>query len=269
MSKALALGVVGLTLSASMLALGYFAGSAGTTAVGAQTALASTPRAGEPLDRAAIEEIVREYLVSNPDVFLDVQQALETRERETREVAQRQAISDSSDDIFNAAYDGIVGNPDGDVTVVEFFDYNCGFCKRAMEDMDAMVAADPELRFVLKEFPILGPESRAAHIVSMAFRTLSPDQYGEFHRELLMSPGRANEAAAISAAVALGVSEEDLRREMQNPSITAAFEQTYALADALSVTGTPSYVIGDQLVFGAQGIEALAEKVEAARNSGS
>ncbi len=267
MSKAVALGVVGLALSASMLGLGYFAGSPGAS--GQRTAMAEQVRMPGDMDRAAIEAIVRDYLVANPEVIVEVQQALEARERETRLVAQRQAITDSSDHIFNAAYDGIVGNPEGDVTVVEFFDYNCGFCKRAMEDMDAMVEADPELRFVLKEFPILGPDSRAAHVVSMAFRTLAPEQYGDFHRELLMSTGRASEASAIRIALSHGVAEEDLRREMQNPEIEAAFEATYRLADQLNVTGTPSYVIGDEMVFGAQGLAALAEKVEQARDSGS
>src|SRR5690606_13776413 len=169
--------------------------------------------------------------------------------------------------IFNADYDGVIGNPEGSVTVVEFFDYNCGFCKRAYEDMEAMVAANPDLRFVLKEFPILGPDSQKAHVVSMAFRTLAPEKYGEFHRALLMGGGRADEASAIRAALDLGVEEAALREEMKNPAITEAFGDTYDLATQLAITGTPSYVIGQEVVFGAQGQAVLEEKLELARSA--
>lgn len=270
MSKAVAVGVVGLALSASMLGMGFYAGNSNLSdgAQAAATAM-NDPRSADPADREAIEAIVRNYLLTNPDIFLEVQQVLQTREEESRAAVQQAAIGDNADLIYNAAHDGIVGNPDGDVTIVEFFDYNCGFCKRAMEDMDAMVAADPELRFVLKEFPILGPDSRAAHVVSMAFRSLAPDRYADFHRELLMQPGRANEAAAIRVALNHGVAEAELRQAMQAPEIEAAFEEAYRLADSLMITGTPSYIVGDEMVFGAQGVATLSEKVEQARNSGS
>lgn len=266
MSKAVAVGVVGLALSASMLGMGFYAGSSNLSD-GAQAAATAMnhPRSAAPADREAIEAIVRDYLLTNPDIFLEVQQVLQTREEESRAAVQQAAISDNTDLIYNAAHDGIIGNPAGDVTIVEFFDYNCGFCKRGVEDMDALVAADPDLRFVLKEFPILGPDSRAAHIVSMAFRSLAPDQYGAFHRDLMLGGGRATEASAIAAAVRHGVDEAALREEMQNPEITAAFERTFMLADSLSITGTPSYVVGSEVVFGALGQEVLAEKVAAAR----
>src|SRR5690606_16329304 len=149
-------------------------------------------------------------LVANPEILADMQIALEEREQERQRVAQQETIAGASEQIFNAAYDGVIGNPEGSVTVVEFFDYNCGFCKRAFEDMEAMVEANPDLRFVLKEFPILGPDSQKAHVVSMAFRALAPEKYGDFHRAVLMGGGRANEAAAIRAALDLGVDEAAL-----------------------------------------------------------
>src|SRR5690606_30945224 len=153
----------------------------------------------------------------------------------------------------------------GSTTIVEFFDYNCGFCKRAFEDMKMMVQSDPDLRFVLKEFPILEPDSQKAHIVSMAFRTLAPEKYGEFHERLLVNGARATEGAAILAAVSLGVDEDALRKEMNNPAIMQAFNETYELANRLAITGTPSYVIGDEVVFGALGHAVLSEKVDQAR----
>ena len=113
---------------------------------------------------------MREYLLANPELLLEVQQALDAKQKEEQRVAQKAIIKDAKDKIFKSAHDGIVGNPDGKITIVEFFDYNCGYCKRAVEDMQALTAADPDLRFVLKEFPILGPDSQKASVVSMAFR---------------------------------------------------------------------------------------------------
>lgn len=263
MSKAIVLGIAGVSVSFAMLAVGYLAGSRPDLISATPPAQASTPSTNVAA-RGDVEAIVREYLLANPEILVEMQTALDIRERDGQRLAQVETIRSASDEIFNASYDGVVGNPNGSVTIVEFFDYNCGFCKRAMEDMEAMVADDPDLRFVLKEFPILGPDSQKAHVVSMAFRNLAPEKYGDFHRDLL-SGGRATEDAAISAALGLGVDEAALREEMKNPAITAAFEQTYDLANQLAVTGTPSYVIGNEVVFGALGQIVLAEKVELAR----
>ena len=266
MSKAITLGIAGLTVSAAMLAFGYLAGSqTGTVIAAPSTPEGSRPSSERVLARAEVEEIVRGYLLDNPEIIVEMQAVLEEREREQQQIAQTETISSQSETIFNASYDGIIGNPEGSVTIVEFFDYNCGFCKRAYEDMEAMVADDPDLRFVLKEFPILGPDSQKAHIVSMAFRALAPEKYGEFHSALLLGGGRATEASAIDAALALGVDETALRDEMKNPAITEAFGATYELATQLAITGTPSYVVGQEVIFGALGQAVLAEKVEIAR----
>jgi protein-disulfide isomerase len=239
-----------------MLAAGFLAGE--------RAAPAGATAAGGTIPRGEVEMIVRDYLLRNPEILADMQDEIEDRQRQAQRVALLEAIGTSSDAIFNAAHDGVVGNPEGSTTVVEFFDYNCGFCKRAHEDMAAMVADDPDLRFVLKEFPILGPDSHAAHIVSMAFRTLAPEKYGEFHTTLLMG-GRATEASAVAAAIALGVDETALREEMKNPAIAEAFSETYELAQNLAITGTPSYVIGQEVVFGALGKAVLEEKVALTR----
>lgn len=261
MSKPIALGVIGVAVSFAMLAFGFLAGSnAGQVAQASSPAAPSAMIAG----RGDVEAIVRDYLLANPEILVEMQTALETRESENQRLAQIDAIEGSSDDIFNADHDGIYGNPEGSVTIVEFFDYNCGFCKRAMEDMEAMVADDPDLRFVLKELPILGPDSQKAHVVSMAFRNLMPEKYGDFHRALL-GGARATEESAIDVALAQGADEAALREEMKNPAIQAAFEHTYDLASRLAVTGTPSYVIGSEVVFGAQGQNLLKEKVDLAR----
>ncbi|MCT7375429.1 DsbA family protein [Chelativorans salis] len=221
------------------------------------------PEAG--FTRSEIEGIVREYLLSNPEIMYEVQAALEEKQRREQEANSQKVLAEASDDIFNSPYDGVVGNPEGDVTVVEFFDYNCGFCKRALSDMETLVENDNNLRFVLKEFPILGPDSQKAHVVSMAFRALMPEKYGEFHTRLLGNNGRATEESAMKIALELGADEAALREEMKSPEIAEAFNTTYELANKLQITGTPSYVVGKEIVFGALGGDVLSEKIENAR----
>lgn len=255
MNKGIALGIAGATVSVAMLAAGYLAGSSPISAASGTSQ--ATPR-------GQVEMIVRDYLVANPEILSEMQAVLAEREHEEQRLALLETIATSSDAIFNAAYDGVVGNPQGTTTIVEFFDYNCGFCKRAHEDMTRLVAADPDLRFVLKEFPILGPDSQKAHIVSMALRALAPEKYAEFHDTLLMG-ARATEATAIAVATGLGVDEAALREEMKNPAIANAFGETYELASRLAITGTPSYVVGEEVVFGALGEAVLKEKLALAR----
>jgi len=262
MKNAIVVGALGVAISAAMLAFGIYAGSSQAHVTQSPQALVSAPA----LDRSAVEEVVRSYLLENPEILTEMQSVLEERQKDAERVAQVDTIRTASADIFDSAHDGIFGNPDGDVTIVEFFDYNCGFCKRALGDMEAMVAADPKLRFVLKEFPILGPDSQRAHVVSMAFRQLHPEKYGDFHLAMMKSAGRATEESAIRTAVSLGADEAQLREAMKNPEIASVFAGTYELANRLAITGTPSYVIGEEVVFGAMGRELLGEKVEIARN---
>lgn len=264
MKKALLLGTSGIAVAFAMLALGYLAGTPDVAQ--AQTAAQpATVAAGGTLDRKQVETIVREYLLDNPEMLLEMQGALEAKQKEQQRVAHLDVIKQSKDEIFNSAFDGIVGNPDGKVTIVEFYDYNCGYCKRAQADMHALTKANPDLRFVLKEFPILGPDSQQAHVVSMAFRKLMPEKYGEFHDKLLGGEGRAGEASAVKLAIELGADEAKLREGMKDPEIVEVFSRTYDLANRLSISGTPSYIVGNEVVFGALGQEVLAEKIAAAK----
>jgi len=259
MKNAVVIGTLGVAISFAMLAFGYLAGTASAPATAAPTAMVAA--GGQRIDRGAVEAIVRDYLIANPEVMVEVQAALEARQEEERRVAQLDTIKTASDTIFNAAYDGLVGNRDGKITVVEFFDYNCGYCKRALGDMERLVSANPDLRFVMKEFPILGPDSQKASQVSMAFHNLAPEKYAEFHTRLIGAQGRATEAVAMRIALSLGVDEEALRAEMKNPAINEALGETYELANKLAITGTPSYVIGEEVVFGAMGHQVLAQKI--------
>ncbi len=264
MKRAFLLGATSAIAAVAMLGAGLDAGRphmASANAAEAETSAAATT----PVDRTEIEAIVRDYLVSNPEILVEMQQALEIKQQEEQRLAHLEIIKNAKEEIFNASYDGYVGNPDGKTTIVEFYDYNCGYCKRAQEDMQALTESDPDLRFVLKEFPILGPDSQKASVVSMAVRTLMPEKHGEFHNMLITAPGRATEDSAIKIALQLGADETKLRQEMKNPAITDAFAKTYDLANKLQITGTPSYVVGNEVVFGALGQDVLGEKIAEAR----
>lgn len=222
---------------------------------------ASYAEEAKPLDKAAIEKIVRDYLLENPELMLEVQDALETKQSAVAQVSQAKIIAENHDAIFNNPNDSVYGNPKGDVTIVEFYDYNCGYCKRAMPDMQALMKADPELRFVLKEFPILGPDSMRTHLVAQAFKKLMPEKYMELHEVLLSAPKSSTEDSAIKAAVALGANETKLRAAMKSDEVISSFQSAYTIGQALNISGTPSYIIGNQLVPGAVGAQTLTEKI--------
>jgi len=216
------------------------------------------------LDAAEKEELgafIREYLIANPEIFEDVQMALQVKREAEMAAKAAGGISSNSEAIFNEPTDVVLGNPDGDVTIVEFFDYNCGYCKRAMDDMNTILEDDPNVRFVLKEFPILGPDSLAAHTVAMSFRKLMPEKYGDFHRRLLGGDVRATEETAMLVATALGADEAAITAGMEDPEIEASIRQVYRLADVLGINGTPSYVVGDEAVYGARGADELKSKI--------
>jgi len=251
-----------MTLKKKMIAAGTL------IAVAAGIALPQPAAALDPKQKEEIGAFIKEYLIANPEIMLEVQEALSAKQRAKQQEASQAAIAKNEKAIFNSAYDVILGNPKGDVTVVEFFDYNCGYCKRALSDMDDILAKDKNVRFVLKEFPILGPDSLAAHKVSAAFRSVAPEKYGDFHRALLGAEERATEATAIAVAAKLGVTEEQLREKMEDDPNDASVREAYMLANDLGITGTPSYVIGNEAVYGAVGAAEITGKVANLRECG-
>ena len=161
----------------------------------------------------------------------------------------------------------MLGNKDGDVTFVEFFDYNCGYCKRAMGDMLELMKNDPKLKVVLKEFPVLSQGSVEAAQVAVAVRMQDPSgkKYLDFHQRLLNGRGAADKARAIQAAKEAGLDTARIEKDISSPEVRATIEENFKLAEAMGMNGTPSYVIGKQIVIGAVGVEALREKIGIAR----
>ncbi len=225
-------------------------------------------QAFDPADRPEIEKIIREYLLANPQLMLEVQQALEVQQREEAARRAAEALAQNSDTIFNSPHQGIIGNAKGDVTVVEFFDYNCGFCQRAMNDMNALLAGDKNLKFVMKELPILSEGSVEASRISTAIYRLFPEKYAEFHNALLGGPGQKDGNRALRVAQTMKLDVDAINTEAQKNDILGAFREANELANSLGINGTPSYVIGNEVVFGALGQDVLREKIGNVRKCG-
>ena len=229
-------------------------------------ALPGRVSAAETVDQAAIEQIVRDYLLKNPEVIRDALAELDRREKAAAVAQQRDAIAAQHAALTSGAEKTVVGNPDGDVTLVEFFDYNCGFCKRAHSDMKDLLASDPNLRVVYKEWPFLSKESLDAAKVSLA--VARQGRYEEFHNALLLGRGTADEARAMEIAEAMGYDMDRIKAEKETPEILSILETNMKLADSIGVTGTPAYVVGDQLILGAQGFATLQQAVADVRQNG-
>jgi len=220
-----------------------------------------------PAQRGAIEQIVHDYLIAHPEVLQEAMTELQKRQAVAEAEQHKAAVKEHADALFNSPDQVTLGNHNGDVTFVEFFDYNCGYCKRAMSDMLTLMKDDPKLKVVLKEFPVLGPGSVEAARVAVAVRMQDPSgkKYLAFHQKLLGGRNPADAARALAVAKEVGVDMDRLAKDMKSPEVEKTLQQDFKLAEALGLNGTPSYVIGQDVVVGAIGLEALRGKVNNAR----
>ncbi|HMF24374.1 MAG TPA: DsbA family protein [Pseudolabrys sp.] len=217
--------------------------------------------------RSEVERIVRDYLLEHPELIQDALQELEKRQTAADAEKHKAAVKQYSQALFGSSRQVVLGNPAGNVTFVEFFDYNCGYCKRAMDDMLTLLKDDPKLKVVLKEFPVLGPGSVEAAQVAVAVRMQdkSGKKYLEFHQKLLGGRGQADKARALAVAKDIGLDMGRLDKDMASPEVKETLQESFKLAEALGLNGTPSYVIGDDVVIGAVGLDALKQKVNTSR----
>lgn len=220
-----------------------------------------------PDQRGEIERIIREYLLSRPEVLQEAMAELEKRQQQAEAVKHRAAVKQHAAAIFNSPRQVTLGNPQGDVTMVEFFDYRCGYCKRAMTDMMELMAADPKLKIVLKEFPVLGePSTQAAQVaVAVRMQDKTGKKYLDFHQKLLGGRADVDRARAIAVAREIGLDMARLEKDIASDEVRATLEESFKLAEALGLNGTPSYVVGNDVVVGAVGVPALREKINQAR----
>jgi protein-disulfide isomerase len=218
--------------------------------------------------RQEIEGIVKDYLLAHPELLQDIMAELEKRQQTADTEKHRVAMAQNNATIFNSPHQVVLGNPHGDVTMVEFFDYNCGYCKRALPDMLTLIKTNPNLRFVLKEFPVLGPGSVGAARVAIAARMQDATgrKYLEFHQKLLGGRGPADKERALAVAKEVGFDMGRIQKDMMSDEVKKTIDEDMKLADALGVNGTPSYVVGNVVIVGAVGLEALREKLAEAHN---
>jgi protein-disulfide isomerase len=240
-------------------------------AMGLAAGLAASPASAEgagvslisPAQRGEIETIVKEYLLTHPDVLRDALAEMERHQKAEDDAARSKAVAAQASLIFNSPHQAVLGNPNGKVTLVEFFDYNCGFCKKTLGDMARLLKQEPELRLVIKDFPVLGPGSvEAAHIATALRNQFSGEKYWQYHYKLLSTRGVVGKAQALAVARDLGADMDKLVRDANAPATTASINEVMQIADALQLTGTPSFVLADDVVVGAVGYDALKEKVD-------
>jgi protein-disulfide isomerase len=239
----------------------------GALAIG-PTAMAQSAAFTEQ-QRQAIGEIVKDYLLKNPEVLTEVIGELEKRQAEAQRVAQAGALKETRQTLLNAPHSFVVGNPSGDVTLVEFFDYNCGYCKRALADVRTLLKADPKLRVVLKDFPVLGPDSVEASRAGVAVgKQLQGEKLFDFHVRVMDSKGRVNGERVMAVAKEMGLDMARLQKDMQGADIQAALQENMGLGDKLGLTGTPAFIIGDEVIPGAVGLDPLKQVVANVRQCG-
>ncbi len=218
------------------------------------------------VQRGEIGDIIRGYLLNNPEVLRDAFQELQRREQIAEAESAQSTIKLYAANIFRSEADLIAGNPNGSITMVEYFDYNCGYCKRSMPDVLKLVDEDKDLRIVMKEFPILGPGSTFAARAALASR--KQGKYWEFHLALLGQRGASNEQSVMRMAAKVGLDVDKLKVDMQSEDINEIIRGNMAVARQLGINGTPAFIIDDQIFPGAVGYETLAGAVNQVRESG-
>jgi len=243
------------------------------TSVGAALALTvsavpaiQAAEAVDPLLRQQVESIIQEYLQAHPEAVANALQEMERREREAEAQRAAAAIASHSKELYEDPTSPAGGNPKGSVTLVEFFDYQCGYCKRVAPEVAKLLQADPDVRLVYKELPILGPESVVAARAALA--AASQGKYEAFHDALFAATERLTEDQIFSLASGIGLDVSKLKADMNSPAVVAALERNAKLAEAIGVHGTPALIAGTELIPGAANLAGLQGLVARARKSG-
>lgn len=221
-----------------------------------------------PEQRKELGALIKEILVNNPEILLEAQNALEAKMDKIQSERMAVAIKEHAGELFRPTGSPIVGNANGDVPVIEFFDYNCGYCKKAFLDIAKLVDKDKKVRVIMKEFPILSKGSEEAAKVALAAKMQG--KYWEFHRALLQSQGQANEATSLKVAEKLGLDMARLKKDMASAEVQKEIDATRELATKMGIQGTPHFIVGDRIVPGAPEnlAELLGKHVEEVRKDG-
>ena len=218
-----------------------------------------------PGERSEFRNEVRNYLLENPEVIFEAIQILEQRRNLAAQQADRDLLLSQRDAIYNDGFSFVGGNPDGDITLVEFLDYRCGFCKRAHPEVQEVLDRDPNVRLIVKEFPILGPDSVAAGRMALAALDLDRSKYEELSDALMTYDGNLTEQVAFKIAGNVGYEISALKEKAASDEIDAQLQQNYALAQALGLQGTPAFIVGNEVIRGYLPVDDLLGAIRDAR----
>ena len=246
-------------------ALGLAAAIAGT----ASLALPARADGFTPAQKQELGAFIKDYLVNNPEVMREAIEALDKKDKADAEAERQKAVVSQAGELFSSKFQATIGNPKGNATLVEFFDYNCHFCKGALPDVTKLMKEDPNLKLVLKDYPVLGPGSvDAAKVASAARNQLPGDKFWAFHSKLLAMHGPIGKAEALAVAKELGLDLDKLAKDMESPDVKTGLDETMRLADALQINGTPTFVVGQDVVVGAVGYDQLKGKIDSVHKCG-
>jgi protein-disulfide isomerase len=248
-----------LVLCAGLIAGGTFVAARAT----APMVRGPSPALADTADKAALGRSIREYLIANPEVLVEAMQELERKQDSQRDVVAQKAIRQHENELLRDPDAPVAGNPNGDVTIVDFNDSQCPYCRRAHTVVKSVVAADPKVRLVYKDLPILGEASKIAAFAALASR--KQGKHGDFHDALMQSTGRLDRDRIFELAASVGLDVGQLQKDMEDPAIKQLIDRNMALASALGVRGTPAFVVGNQFAPGAIDAETLRQMIAQAR----
>lgn len=213
-------------------------------------------------ERAMFRDEIRGYLLENPEVLMEAIGVLEQRQADQAEANDTAMIAANADSIYDDGYSHIAGNPDGDVTLVEFVDYRCGYCRKAFPEINALLESDGNIRLIYKEFPILGQESVTSSRFAIATKLAHGDEaYGEMHDALMALRANATEEVLARMADDMGYDSQEILAKMDDPEVNRQIEENHLLAQRLEISGTPTFVLGDQMIRGYVPLEAMQAMV--------
>ena len=218
-------------------------------------------------DSDAFDRRVHDYLLKNPEVIVEAMQSLQARRQAAAESEGQTALKAQAEQVFHDPTSPVGGNPAGDVTMVEFFDYNCPYCRKVESVVLETEAADPKLRIVYKEFPILGPGSVFAAKAALAANRQG--RYVAFHKALMQVHGPANEASTLRVAQEVGLDITRLKADITDAAIKSVIDRNLQLAQTLRIEGTPGFIVGRQIIRGATDRATLRRLIEKARKKSS
>jgi protein-disulfide isomerase len=220
-------------------------------------------------ERDQFRNEVRSYLMDNPEVIIEAVNTLEARQAEQAATDDKSLVSANSDALFDDGYSWVGGNPDGDVTVVEFFDYRCGYCRKAHDEVKELVSSDGNIRYIIKEFPILGEDSLASSRFAIATKQVAGDEaYAAVYDTLMSFNGEVTETALRRISDTLGLDVEPILAKMDSDEVTAVIQETRELAQRLQINGTPTFVMQDQMLRGYVPLNGMRQVVEGVRENG-